>query len=160
MSLKRSAGNMYPWITHQHTHLGGECSHKCVYCYVNDFRVRSKKYQGELRLIENEFKVNYGAGKTIFIEHCNDLFAAAVPNEFIARILAHCRSWPENVFVFQTKNPGRYLEWLSLMPDSTILLTTIETNRDTSDISTAPSPKQRMEAMVDLREQIKELQIL
>lgn len=31
MSLKKSTGNMYPWVTHTHTHLGGECSHKCVF---------------------------------------------------------------------------------------------------------------------------------
>ena len=31
------------------------------------------KYKGPLRLIEKELAVNYGTGKTIFIEHCNDL---------------------------------------------------------------------------------------
>lgn len=148
MSLKKSKGNMYPWVTHQHCHLGGECPHKCVYCYVDNPRFgRPARYQGPLRLIEKEFSVNYGKGKTIFTENCNDLFAAKVSDEFIARILAHCRQWPENTFVFQTKNPGRYLEWLSLMPLSFILGCTIETNRVIKGISTAPAPVDRAREM-------------
>ena len=34
MGLKKTKGNMYPWVTHTHSHLGGECPHRCVYCYV------------------------------------------------------------------------------------------------------------------------------
>jgi DNA repair photolyase len=147
MSLKRSTGQMYPWITHQHTHLGGECPHRCIYCYVSGFRKRSAKYQGELRLIEEEFKVYYGAGKTIFIEHCNDLFAAAVPERFIWRILNHCKWWPWNTYVFQTKNPARYKDFLNwLPPRGCILGITIETNRIIQGISKAPSPEDRFKA--------------
>lgn len=148
MPLKKSTGNMYPWVTHTHCHLGGECPHRCVYCYVNSFPFgRPPKYSGPLCLIEKEFSVNYRKGKTIFVENCNDLFAAEVPDEFIAQILAHCRNWPENVFVFQTKNPGRYLEWLSLMPSSFVLGCTIETNRIINGISKAPPPSDRAREM-------------
>jgi DNA repair photolyase len=53
MSLKKSTGNMYPWVTHTHCHLGGQCPHKCVYCYVDNFPYgRPEKYKGALRLIE------------------------------------------------------------------------------------------------------------
>lgn len=146
MSLKKSKGNMYPWVTHMHCHLGGECPHKCVYCYVDNPRFgRPARYTGPLRLIEKEFKINYGNGKTIFIEHQNDLFAADVPKEFIQRILAHCCSWPNNTYVFQTKNPVRYLNGFSF--PNCILGTTIETNRDIPGISKAPSPARRMVAM-------------
>lgn len=34
MALTKSKGNMYPWVTHTHTHLRGECPHGCRYCYV------------------------------------------------------------------------------------------------------------------------------
>ena len=99
---------MYPWVTHMHTHLGGMCRHFCTYCYVNSFPFgRPDRYKGPIRLIEDEFKTNYGTGKTIFIEHCNDLFAADVPQEFIDRIVAHCCLWPKNTYVYQTKNPAR-----------------------------------------------------
>ena len=69
MPLNKSKGNMYKFVSHTHSHLGGECPHKCIYCYVDSFRHRVPKYQGELRLIEKELEVNYGKGKAIFIEH-------------------------------------------------------------------------------------------
>lgn len=148
MSLKVSRGNMYPWVTHTHSHLGGECPHKCSYCYVENPRFgRPEKYTGPLRLIDNEFNVSYGKGRTIFIENCNDMFAADVPEIFIGKILAHCRRWPDNTYVFQTKNPGRYLEWLSLMPPTFVLGCTIETNRVIPGISKAPTPVERAQRM-------------
>lgn len=144
---------MYSWVTHMHAHLGGECPHKCVYCYVDNPRFgRPQRYIGELRLIEKEFETNYGSdNKTIFIEHCNDLFAADVPQVFINRIVMHCLSWPKNTYVYQTKNPARYLTMDALFPDNSIFGTTIETNRDIPNISKAPVPEARMLAMEKLK---------
>jgi DNA repair photolyase len=142
---------MYPWVTHTHCHLGGECPHGCVYCYVTSFPFRPEKYQGPLRLIEKEFSVNYGKGKTIFVENCNDLFADEVAFPMIVSVMKHCCEWPENVYVFQSKNPGRMRSAIPLMPPWTILGTTIETNRLIPDIGNAPSPVVRMEAMQDIR---------
>lgn len=150
MPLKESKGNMYPWVTHTHSHLGGECPHKCVYCYVNNPRWgRPPRYQGELRLIESEFKVDYGTGKTIFIEHMNDMFAKGVPIPYQERITAHCMRYPENTYVFQSKNPMYFAGWP--FPPSYILGTTIETNRIIPGISTAPDPEVRMMAMAAFR---------
>jgi hypothetical protein len=153
MPLIKSTGNMYPWVDFMHTHLGGECPHLCSYCYVNYGFMntpRPKRYCGPLRLIEKEFKVDYGTGKTIFIEHKNDLFCADVPQDFITRIIVHCLKYPGNSYVFQTKNPERYLTMDELMPESSIFGTTIETNRDIPEISKAPRPFERMMAMIRL----------
>jgi DNA repair photolyase len=149
MGLKKSTGNMYPWVTHTHTHLGGECPHKCVYCYVDNPRSgRPARYRGPLRLIEEEFAVNYGNGKTIFIENCNDLWAREVPHEFILRVLAHCKTWPDNTFVFQTKNTFRYSDFFEHIPANSVLGVTIETNRNIPDIGKAPSPSERLTGML------------
>lgn len=146
MPLIKSKGNMYPWVTHTHTHLGGECPHKCSYCYVDNPRFgRALRYTGKIRLIEEEFFVKYGEGKTIFMEHCNDLFAKEVPSEFIERILDHCRQYPKNTYVFQTKNPLRYMEFA--FDFEAIFGTTIETNRVVNGLSKAPTPFQRCYAM-------------
>ena len=157
MSLKKvkAGSNMYQeWITHTHSLLGGKCGHECKYCYVESNK-RSKifveRYHGEIRLIEKEFASNYGKGKTIFIEHCNDLFAKNVPSEFIVRILEHCVKFPENTYVFQTKNPARFYDFLFMIPKSSILGSTIETNRDMSDVSKAPPARERCEAMKSVR---------
>lgn len=156
MSLKKSHGNMYPWVTHMSSHLAGDCPHKCSYCYVKSPAMSRnpafvKRYSGELRLIDDEFSVNYGKDKTIFIEHCNDLFAKEVSSEFITRIIEHCTKFPKNIYVFQTKNPARYFKFLDIIPQNSILGSTIETNRDMSNISKAPSAKERYEAMRDLK---------
>ena len=101
---------MYDWVTHTHSHLAGKCPHECAYCYVqamaNVYPNMKAKYSGPARLIEEELAVDYGAGKTIFIEHMNDLFAEAVTDEMIGRIICHCNGYPENKYVFQIKNPN------------------------------------------------------
>ena len=138
---------MYPWVTHMHGHLRGGCPHECDYCYTQHMRCK-KFYQGPLTLKEDELKVNYGlpwedkngiehedgTGKTIFIEHMNDLFAHDVPYAFIAKVVDHCAEYPENEYVFQTKNPERAYIWMKEMYDNTDIYklklgTTIETNR-------------------------------
>lgn len=164
MPLKKSIGNMYDWVTHMHTHLAGECPHKCIYCYVqtNPHGV-SSRYKGEPRLVESELDVNYGILKTIFIEHMSDLFAEGIKDEWIEDILNHCRQFPRNKYVFQTKNVLRLLNYYiqKKFPDRTVLVgTTIETNRNTFDfglnnkydISKAPFPHDRYRDIKHLRE--------
>lgn len=153
MPLKKSRGNMYPWVTHTHAHLGGECPHKCSYCYVDNPRFgRPEKFKGPLRLMEEEFAVKYGLARTIFIDHCNDLWSAKVPTLWIGRVLEHCAAWPWNEYVFQTKNPARYLDWITAMPKRPLLGCTIETNRDIPEsISQAPRPQERAKCMALLK---------
>jgi len=140
MGLVKSKGNMYDWVTHMHTHLAGECSHKCSYCYVQTGMARmSGKYKGELRLVDSEFSVLYGKSRIIFIEHMNDLFAQSVPSEWIKKILFHCCDWQDNQYVFQTKNPFNALNFSSKFPNNFIIGTTIETNRNIV-LSEAPAP--------------------
>ena len=156
MPIKRSKGNMYRWVTHTHGHLCGKCSHACVYCYVQDMGHRfpdvGSKYSGPSRLIMEELAARYGKGRTIFVDHMSDLFAADVTDEQIAEVLRHCISWPDNTYVFQSKNPCRFKAHLKQFPPTTILGTTIETNRDGNGVSKAPIPRDRYRAMKWLRE--------
>lgn len=142
--LKKTHGNMYDWVTHMHSHLGGECPHKCKYCYVqnNKFGV-SPRYRGDICLLRHELGIYYGKDKTIFIEHMNDLFANEVPRVWISSILNHCNQYPDNTYVFQTKNPKRAHYHISSFPPKFMIGTTIETNREISNISKAPSPLHR-----------------
>ncbi len=158
MPLKKSAGNMYPWVTHTWSVLAGECPHLCPYCYVRAMGKRfpnlRARYTGPVRLVPSELDFALGAGRTIFVEHMSDLFAATVPSAIILRVLDHCRSWPDNTYVFQTKNPWRYYEFLGCaMPLKIILGTTIETNRNTWElnIGLAPKPSSRASAMLNIR---------
>jgi DNA repair photolyase len=153
MSLVKSNGNMYDWVTHMHTHLAGACSHRCSYCYVQTGLAQmSGKYVGPTRLVEKELSVNYGAGKTIFIEHMNDLFAQGVSDVLIANILQHTWRYPENTYVFQTKNTKRAESFLGEFPFNRLIGTTIETNRDLSAISNAPDPRSRARGISNFSE--------
>jgi DNA repair photolyase len=143
---------MYNWVSHVHTHLAGECQHKCSYCYVGQtLRGRPEKYKGEPRLLEKEFFVDYGRGRTIFIEHMNDLWGPKVDDDWIGRILAHCKTYPENLYVFQTKDPARAKNFLGLFPPKMLFGTTIETNR-AIPMSQAPPPIERYKAMLYFKE--------
>ena len=140
MSLSESKGNMYRWTTHTHTHLAGACPHACTYCYVQamERRFRNGRYVGPVRMVEKELAIRYGSGKVIFVEHCIDLFATAVPQEIVEQVLAHCCKWPDNEYVFQTRNPSRVDAHLDLLPPTRLIGTTIET--DDPDIDRAISP--------------------
>lgn len=152
MPLKKSSGNMYPWVTHTHNHLGGECPHRCSYCYVDNPRFgRPARYTGPVRVIPDEFKVRYGTGRTIFVENMGDLFAVGVEDSAIAAVLAHCHEWPDNTYMFQTKNPARLLAWHAKLPAHSIVGTTIESDRRHPDVmGTAPDPVERAAAMMEL----------
>ena len=134
----KNKGNMYDWVGERWNPLCGKCPHRCCYCYVDAmsrFPVIKAKYSGELRIDEKTLNKNLGKGKTIFVCSMNDLFADSVPTEIIEQILDVCWSYSANTYVFQTKNPERYLTWIKFFPRKSILGTTIETNRDykTSD---------------------------
>jgi hypothetical protein len=115
-------------------------------------RFGTGKYSGQLRLIEDELSVNYGKGRTIFIEHCNDMWAEDVPDSWIDKILNHCNQYPDNTYVFQTKNPKRYIDWLSFLPTNSLLGCTIETNDPCLSSKSAPTPYDRYVAMTYLAE--------
>lgn len=152
MPLTESRGNMYEWVTHTHSHLRGTCPHECSYCYVKSTTAgRTGHYKGPLRLQERELSVPYGSGRTIFVEHMNDLFADDVPVAFIKRIMAHCRTWPESQYVFQSKNPERMLRLSALLPVLVYLGTTMETNREYPLImGTAPCVFNRSRSMFEI----------
>lgn len=149
--------NMYEWITTTRNYLAGECPHRCTYCYVDSlkerFPVMNKKYTGKPRLIKKELRKHEGSEKTIFVQSCGDLFAEKIPSGWITQILAHCNKYPDNEYLFQSKNPGRFREFISEFPPNTIFGTTIETNYSVINnvrYSLAPTPTTRANDMAAL----------
>ena len=140
MSMNKQAGNMYGWVTHTWNPIRGKCPHECKYCYMKRFKV------GELRLEEKELKTNLGKGNVIFIGSSVDMWAEDVPDEWIMTVLEICNRYQDNMYLFQSKNPKRFREFVPYIPKASILGTTIETNRE-NNISKAPIPKERAEAL-------------
>jgi len=125
--------------------------HNCSTNRLKRFPVIKYKYSGELRLFSDLHKLPKKPA-TIFVVAQNDLFAEAVPDSFILRVLSECQINTQHRYFFQTKNPGRYLDFKANIPTGSILCTTIETNRYYPGImQNSPIPFGRVEAMSRMR---------
>ena len=150
MGLNNTNGNMYPWVTHTWNPLAGQCKHDCSYCYMKrSFLGNLKKYEGEVRLFEEELNTDLGYGNTIFVGSATDIFGEWVPFSIIKNILGYCDKF-SNTYLFQSKNPKRFTEFIKLLPKDSIVATTLETNRK-YDISKAPQPSQRYKEFLAIR---------
>ena len=143
---------MYPWAWTWNP-LGGECTHRCKYCYVPSNiaprlkRFGNEKYYGKPRLIKSELQCSLKKpddSKVIFVETCGDLFANNIPSLWIWQVIKYCESYPKNTYLFQSKNPMRFDEFT--FPEKSILGTTLESNKE-YNISQAPSVVNRYIAM-------------
>ena len=106
--------------------------------------------QPELHFAETEMRTNLGHNNFIFVGSSCDDWAKGIPDEWIAKILKHCRDNDAfNKYLFQSKNPQRFWDWLGIFPDDTILGCTIESNRH-STFSNAPPSLLRKQAMATL----------
>jgi DNA repair photolyase len=136
------------------------CSHDCVYCWARELastKLRnSHRYKNgfQPRINEIEFQTKFKERDFVFVSDMGDLFGHFAPSEWILRVLEHAARFPRAFFLFLTKNPARYEEFLNRMPNNAILGTTIETNRDQRylefAVSQAPRPSMRYEAMKKL----------
>jgi protein gp37 len=76
-----------------------------------------------------------------------DIFAQDIPGEWIREVLLRCRENGNNFYLFQTKNPARYSEFMDELPAGTFLCTTLESNREYPRIyNLAPSIEKRVSA--------------
>ena len=139
--MNKAKGNMYGFVTHTWNPIKGKCTHGCDYCYMRRFP------QNEMRLDEKELKANLGKVNTIFVGSGTDMWAKSVPSEWLKAVLDKCYShiFYNNIYFFQTKNPRRFLDFE--IPKSSILCTTIETNREYIQMGSAPITHDRAFAM-------------
>jgi len=106
------------------------------------------------KLIPKRLNEVFKSGEFVFVVDMGDLFCSVVPSDWIKLIINHVKKFPNTDFLFLTKNPLRYLEFINDFPENVILGVTIETNRD--DIvmyfTKAPLPSQRYKAMLKVKE--------
>lgn len=143
MSLKKSSGNMYEFVSHTWSPIRGKCSHDCSYCYMKRWGE-----QPPLHIDEKDLETDLGEGNFIFVGHTIDLFAEDVPDIWIRQVLNRTRRY-NNKYLFQSKNPERFLGYYVAYPQDVLFGTTIETNRDIVK-SKAPSVPQRARALNEL----------
>lgn len=141
MVMNKQKGNMYGFVTHTWNPIKGKCSHDCSYCYMKVYK------QKELHLAEKELKDNLGQDNFIFVGSSTDMFANDVPRDWIKKVLAQCRNYPGNTYLFQTKNPSRYWLFNIEYPPKTIFGITVESNRSLRGYSKAQSSQARVSNM-------------
>lgn len=143
---------MYEWVSHTWNTVKGNCEHDCSYCYMKKINHRFGK-DIPAWFDEKELSVKLGKGKKIFVGSSNDLFANAISDEWIFKTIEHCLKYPENEYVFQTKNPQRLHNNRGLREKlfelkNVILGSTIESNRNYKEITKGcESPGNRARAL-------------
>ncbi len=144
MALNISKGNMYEWLTHTWNTVKGKCPHGCTYCYMGKW-----KNQKPVRFDEKELKTDLGEGKFIFVGSSCDMFANDISDLWIEATLEHCKKYYSNSYLFQSKNPERFSDFI--YPENTVFCTTIETNRFYLDVmESSPHPENRAMEMSKL----------
>ncbi len=135
------------------------CLHLCTYCWARRLALTRLKRHPHYAahgfnpaLNEKAFSRRFKPGEWVFVCDMGDLWGSWVPAEWILKVLERVRDFPSTTFFFLTKNPSRYLEFLGEMPGNVELGATVETNRDEgySALSGAPSPSERLRAMMEL----------
>ena len=151
------------------------CTHGCAYCAFNSTLSRAKKADktpcndcrtytphAHLEVLKKTpKKTPEGTFSTIALN--GDVCFA--PDEVFHAIIEYCKKWSDRTFLLQSKNPARFIDFT--FPDNVMLGTTLETNRsgfgsmskynyyglrykDYADISSAPFPVDRAEAMLHI----------
>jgi len=106
------------------------CGRHCCYSYARPLALRLyPDFDFKPRLLPERLKFK-GRNKCVFVASPGDLFCADVPDLWIGKVLQAARSAPRsNTFLFLTKNPWRYFDFLEEFPPNALFGVTIETNR-------------------------------
>jgi protein gp37 len=130
------------------------CLHNCTYCWARrlaETKLRNiERYNDGFKpkLVEKELNRRFHK-KYVFAVDMGDLFGDWVPSEWILKVIDAIKNSPSSYFLFLTKNPKRYMEFLDLYPENVVLGATIETNRD-YPVSKAPATVERYGFMKEL----------
>lgn len=147
---------MFHFITETWNPVKG-CEHDCYYgkCWANLLAMHklrnTEKYSEGFSpgFFPRELDKKFRDGDIIFVCSMGDMFGRWVPDEWIGGVFARIRKFPKTTFLLLTKNPMRYRALA--IPTNCMVGATIETNRKIpEDISEAPQPSERLEAMKKL----------
>lgn len=130
------------------------CLHNCSYCWARRLaetklkNIERYKDGFKPKLVEKELSKRFHR-QNVFVSDMGDLFGKWVPAEWITKVIDAVKRSPTSNFLFLTKNPVRYFEFLKLYPENVVLGATIETNRDYV-FSGSPPTVERFRAMKEL----------
>jgi DNA repair photolyase len=146
-------GKMFNFITATWNPLGGECLHKCSYCWARQLASKNKmdKYTGKARLFDKELHKHFKADDFVFVCDMTDLFGAWVPTEIIQAIFESISKSPAK-FLLLTKNPEKYRQLIATgvpIPLNCVLGCTVES--DVDHLSSGMQERARLMVMMELQ---------
>ena len=150
--MKQATGNMYSFVTHTWNPIKGKCPHDCFYCYMKKWNLKDPVHLDEKTLLENSYDISSGHPRFIFVGSGTDMFCDEVKAKDIFRVLEKCWEYPNNRYLFQTKNPERFMEFQNSFPPNVVLGTTIESDHYLKEMGESPSTVERSKAMSILSE--------
>jgi hypothetical protein len=77
---------------------------------------------------EKELKTDLGSGNFIFVGSSCDMFAESIPEKWIVDTLTYCTIFPDNQYLFQSKNPAGIINYELFLPRNFVVCTTLETD--------------------------------
>ena len=119
------AGNMYPWIDESKNPIRGICPHGCSYCLMRPMHDRMKGP----RLEKSELKKPWPEDKFLYIGSSMDMWADEIDSKDIKAVIEKCQEHPGNRYLFQSKNPVRFLDFKPGFID-VLYCTTLESDLD------------------------------
>jgi protein gp37 len=106
------------------------CLHNCTYCWARRLaetklkNIERYKDGFKPKLVEKELNRRFYK-QSVFVSDMGDLFGEWVPAKWIIEVIEAIKKSPTSDFLFLTKNPGRYCEFLDLYPENVVLGATI-----------------------------------
>ena len=144
----KSKGDMFDWIDATWNPIRGRCPHNCAYCYMRGFWEKGFIPE-EPAVSECAYEAVFTQDEKIFVGSSIDIFADKIPTAWTQKVIDFCHEWPGTIFLFLTKNPGRYHEFK--LAKNFIAGATIESNRyHRKFMGNAPAPGDRIQAMKEL----------
>jgi len=117
------------WCDYSINPIKGLCRNTCPYCYAKRMYKRFKWDEH----IRQDFSaladiVKLKKPSKIFVGSMYDILGNWVPYHWINGIIDGCKEFPQHTFIFLTKNPKRYKEFI--FPENCWLGTSIESNKN------------------------------
>ena len=141
--MTKAKGNMYEGVDWTHNVIKGICPHGCSYCYMSRLRKHYPKVHDKPLHFDEKALSSWKNKGTVFIGNSCDMWADNVPDDWVLAVLIQCRAYPENKYLFQTKNPQRYWYFESDLPKNCVIGATVETNKNYGYMGNTPSPIDR-----------------
>jgi hypothetical protein len=154
------AKNMYKGVKTWNPHVG--CLFGCTYCVPSYHqttkwidRMRKTKCEGCQKFLPHEHtnRLTQPLPSAKIIWPCAHGDICFAKPGFIKRVIERTRKYPKKTFFWQSKSPKCFNQYLPYFPPNTVLLTTMETNRNENYnlISKAPKPSVRFKEFLEVK---------